>query len=236
MSVRSRRARSPVSWIVAVLALFVCPPLALAAEPPPPRLVVDARGISLAGLPRVLDDPEIRRQLDSGLTTTFSVRVLGRSGALTVEGGGRVEVRYEPWDEIYELAAIGVDLRPVRATLDSFEALRARWNELRLYVAPASMAASWRRSGVRLRVDLEVIPFSRQEQEEAQRWFSKSLDGADAAGSAEEAGAASEERSEALGEVLDLLLATSIQRRPLVAWRWTVMPVTQSPPPPGRAP
>lgn len=221
LSPTRRRALRLVALVVGVTFGVVVLVADLIADPPAPRVVADADGLLLDGLPQVLDDPEIRRQLDSGLTTTFRVRVETRDASGTASGGGRIDIRYEPWDEIYELAAVGVDMRPLTDTVDSFEALIRQWATLRLRVLPRRSASAPRTIPSRVRIDLEVIPFSQQEQREVQRWFSESMDEAQG-GSAEGVGAVSNDRSEALAEVLDLLLATSIQRRPLVAWRWTV--------------
>lgn len=221
-------ARLPPASVAALLTAFLLAAPVLAADPPTPRVVAGDEWVVLAGLPRVLDDPEIRRQLDSGLTTTFRLRVELRTSSGPVQGGGRVEVRFEPWDEIYELAAIGVDVQPIRGRATSFPELVRLWSGLRLPVLPRRLAGSWRSGPPRMRLDLEVIPFSQQEQQETQRWFSESMDEAQG-GTAEGAGSVAEDRSEALADVLDLLLATSIQRRPLFAWRWQVAVALDAP-------
>ena len=186
-----------------------------AGAQPPPRLTVQETGLMLGSPPPILSQASVREHLGTGLTTTFVFRVTGRdTRGGKVEGAAQVEIRYELWDEIYKLTAFGADGRLERSDLASFEELEAHWRGLELTLNPAAMGAP------RLRVTLDVIPFSRGEQRDTQRWFSESMDRA--GGNAEQAGQVSDERPEALGEVLHLLMATSIQRRSVQTYSWQV--------------
>ena len=197
----------------ALFTLLVLLAMPIAAEPEP-RLELRGDGLHLVQLPPVLADEEVTRQLSTGLTTTFVFRARGRSASgRSLEGAARVEIRFEPWDEVYFLQALGRDGRQIRDKLDSADALARRWRDLDLVLTPTGSAAgagTWR-------LELDIIPFSRGEQRDTQRWFSESMD-RDAG--AEQTARASDERSEALEEVFNLLLATSIGRRAILTYDW----------------
>lgn len=179
-------------------------------------------GMALTRLPPVLGEAEVRRQLDTGLTTTlaFHVRVADTRGART-EGGARVDVRFELWDEVYLVTRIDAGGKVARATLPSFEKLAEWWREQRLEVVPSARLAG-RTPPLRADIRLRVIPFSQAEQLETQRWFSEALS-AEKSGSA---GAVSEDLS--FSQMLNLLIATSIGRAPLLDEEWRL------PIPPGK--
>lgn len=170
--------------------------------------------LSLGALPEVLSRPEVRRHLTTGLTTGLLVRFEARGGdGRAVRGAARVDVRWEPWDEVFHVTVLDGAGRVRRETLASFERLAAWWSALDVVVlprAPATLTSS--------RVELSVVPFSHAEQLDAQRWFSsapppETVDGA-AAGPGESR----------LNGVVDLLIATSIQRRSVVRFRWPAAP------------
>ncbi|MEM1180249.1 MAG: hypothetical protein AAGM22_18040 [Acidobacteriota bacterium] len=211
------RARVRVRrWTALCLAASIGLGTPLYADPPAPRVVRQAGVLRLEMPPPVLGDEEIKAQLSSGLTTTFVFRLTGRSGAgADLRGAARVEIRYEPWDEVYFLHALGRDGGEVHKTLESDAALTAAWRALDL-VATAPGADP---GAGRWRVELDVIPFSRGEQRDTQRWFSESMD---SDGGAEQTARASEDRSQALEEVFNLLLATSIGRRAILSYSWQV--------------
>ena len=168
-------------------------------------------GLALARLPPVLADEEVRKQLATGLTTSFVFEATARDAAgRKVRGAARVDVRYELWDEVYIVSRIDASGRAVRATFPSFERLSEWWREARLVVIRPPASGSARSVEVRLR----VIPFSQAEQLETQRWFSQALS-AEKSGSA---GAVSEDLS--LSQMLNLLIATSIGRAPLIDFEW----------------
>ena len=199
--------------VTGLLTLLVLLAMPIAAEPEP-RLERRGESLHLVQLPPVLADEEVKRQLSTGLTTTFVFRARGRSvSGRTLEGAARVEIRFEPWDEVYFLQALGRDGRQIRDKLDSPDALARRWRDLDLMLTPIGSKVgdgTWR-------LELDIIPFSRGEQRDTQRWFSESMD-RDAG--AEQTARASDERSEALEEVFNLLLATSIGRRAILTYDW----------------
>ena len=174
-----------------------------------PALERSAEAVTLTRLPPLLRSGEVRRHLETGLTTTlaFEVRLTGGG---RVRGGARIDIRYELWDEIWLVTRADTLGRTQRARFPSFEQLETWWRDLRLDVlAPRTPAGP---AEVRLR----VIPFSQSEQLDAQRWFSRSL----AAESADSAGAVSGLLEEPSGDLFNLLLATSIGRPALKEYEW----------------
>lgn len=215
--------------MVSVLALAALLAVGLAmpttASEPPPRLeTVATQGAApswhLSALPEVLGDPSVKEHLGTGLTTTFLFRLTTRSSTGDrLTGGARVQVRYELWDEVYHVAAMGIDGRLERRALDSLASLEAWWRELSLLVLDGQRVELGGSTAIKL--SLEVVPFSSSEQRDAQRWFSESLEKRGRS-SAEEVAEAVEESPEQLGRAINLLLATSIQRRALATFRWTL--------------
>lgn len=210
-----------MSWLLLVALAFG------SLDGQPPRLAVAAEGgVVVTALPPVLDEPAVARHLTTGLTTICVVRVSGSVAGRKVEGGARIEIRYELWDEVFHVVSLSIDGRRVRARLDSLAGLRAWWRTLELTVLAERLAVP---VGTRLKVQLDVVPFSAEEQRDAQHWFSETLDQAGRTGT-EDVGSSVDDRSEALSRVFNVLLATSIGRRALASFRWTVEAVTGSVP------
>ncbi|HEX2225309.1 MAG TPA: hypothetical protein VHN15_14005 [Thermoanaerobaculia bacterium] len=193
-----------------------------------PAFRFDRAGLLVvADLPQILPRPEVKPHLSTGLTTSFVLRVTAVDGnGRKLTGAGQVDIRYEPWDEVYLTRRVGADRLVRKETVASYEGLLTWWRSLEVPVLASGATgvvggpslAAWN-----VRVEVEVIPFSRSEQREAQRWISDSLEGGgrppagERPGRDETAGAAGEE---GLDGVLDLLLATSIKRRSLVSYSW----------------
>jgi hypothetical protein len=194
--------------LAAFALVLLCAGEAAGADEPVVRVRAD--GMLLVTLHAgLLGHRDVRRQLTSGLTTTFLVTV----HAGDRKGGARVEVRYEPWDEVYFVTARGIDAAAQQAQLADAGKLADWWRSAALPVLPrASPAAA-------AQVTVEVLPFSIEEQKETQRWLSRSLGEAHRQQGIDE----SEVRGSAgTASVLDVLIGTSIQRRPLVRFRWSV--------------
>jgi len=210
-------------WTILPLAL-VCA-LELGATP---RLEVEPGDkLILTALPLILSDAQVRPHLTTGLTTTFAFRVTVLTGGGKLVGGSQVEIRYEPWDEIYHVAVMGIDGRIERHTVASFGDLSEWWKTLRLGVLDARHA-DWSAAS-EARITVAVVPFSQAEGDDTRRWFSESLERASRS-SAEEIARSAEDGPEPLGRALNLLIATSIRRRALLSYRWTVaVPVEPSP-------
>lgn len=195
--------------------------LSLAAGPlfaQGPSFAVGRDGVlSIGTLPDILSRREVRPHLSTGLTTSFVVRVTASDGAgRKVNGGGRIDVRFEPWDEVFLVDSLGVAGRGRRETLASFDRLVAWWRALEIPAVRVPNSGT----GWKVKVELSMIPFSQSEQREAQRWFTDSLGEGRAAGPAETAGAVPSPEPR-LNQALDLLIATSIKRRSVVSFVWT---------------
>lgn len=223
-----------IRWFL--LSLFFASALSAQA----PRLEVDSphpRGADrwvLAQLPSILDDDEMRQQLDTGLTTSLVFRLTWRDRqGQKVEGGARAQIRYELWDELYQVAVLDGAGQLKRYQLPSPEALSTWWSDLRLVllVPSAATAAEVRNNSSRgtARITLDVVPFSRSEQQDTQRWFSESLEQA-GRGNTEEVATSMDEQPEKLSRVLGLLMATSIQRRAIMSFRWNLTPLEKGTP------
>src|SRR6185436_11846213 len=109
--------------------------------------------------------PGVRRQLGSGLTTTFLV--VARLRETDSLSGARVEIRYDLWDEVWLVRRIEFDRREDRQRIASRDALEKWWR------APLRLLST-SRERVSLQIDLSVLPFSAAEEEDARQWISKS--------------------------------------------------------------
>jgi hypothetical protein len=200
-------------WALALL--FLASRLGAAQAP---AIQAAREGLTLSRLPAILNEAEVRKQLETGLTTSFVFETTARDarGAKT-KGGARIDVRYEPWDEVYFVTRIDASGRAQKATLPSFEKLGEWWREARLVVVRPPAAGNARSVQVRLR----VIPFSQAEQLDAQRWFSQSLSG-EKSGSAGAVSEAVEDQPESLNQLLSLVMATSIGRPALLEYQWNL--------------
>ncbi len=179
---------------------------------PQPELESDASGnMTLKNLPSILNEPDLERYLLSGLTTTVVVRI--ENDQREVVGGLRVDLRYELWDEIFFLTVLDLVSTESSLLLDSGQALNAWWKVLKIPIVESVSSVSTSE----LRVTLTVVPFSRTEQDDTQRWYAESVHRG-AQGSETTAG----ERRESLERVFSVLIATSIQRRPLGSYSWRV--------------
>jgi hypothetical protein len=182
-----------------------------------PTLAVSPRGLVLARLAPVLGEPTVARHLDTGLTTIFLLAVEGRGGP-KLAGAAHVTVRYDLWDEVYAVGgqdALGV--RPA-TTLPSRVALLDWWRGLSLTVTPGGPSPPLPREA---RVTLQVLPFSQAEQRDAQDWLLRSFQG--------RPGTRQPRLLPALclvpgarRDFYGAMLASSIGRRSLITYSWTV--------------
>jgi hypothetical protein len=158
-----------------------------------PSLSVD-KGVVQATLPAsVLQVPAVKKQLASGLTTTFIVAARQRDRV----SGARLEVRYDLWDEVWLVRRIELDRREERQRLASLDALEKWWRTpLRIFSA-ADRAFP-------LQIDLSVLPFSASEEEDARQWIAKG-------------GGVATPSGEGL---VDVLIGTTLSAKPIIRWRW----------------
>jgi hypothetical protein len=204
-------------WVFAASVLAMAVP-APAAELP--RVSLDGGKLVVSGLPGVLARPEVRPHLDSGLTTTFVLQVsAGDAKGGKAQGGATITVRWEPWDEVYLVAAAGAAGGAVRReSLPSRERLDSWWRDLRLPVLDPG--ALGREGDWRVQVSVHVVPFSEAEREDTQRWFSASVASGQRSNAQDASAAAKHTAASSL--VLDLWAATSIRRRSLVSYDWNL--------------
>ncbi|HEY2737523.1 MAG TPA: hypothetical protein VGK45_03910 [Thermoanaerobaculia bacterium] len=205
-----------------VLPLAILSSRALAAAEGPAFSVGRDGVLTVSGLPNILSRPEVRPHLSTGLTTTFALRVTAtdETGKKT-QGGGRIDIRWEPWDEVFLTAALSADGHARRESIPTLDRLAAWWNSLEIPAA-TGLAPGGRWT---VRVEVNVIPFSASEQRDTQRWFSDSLGQAPPAPStSQQEQSAAARQVPANGGVLDLLIATSIKRHSLISFSWTATP------------
>ncbi len=214
-----------MKWALATSALLL---LLLAAAPlgavQAPAIEGAREGVVLSRLPPIFGEEEVRKQLATGLTTSFAFEASGRTaGSGKIKGAARVDVRYDLWDEVYIVTRIDATGRASRVTLPSFERLGEWWRDARLVLIRGPAAAGL----ASVEVALRVIPFSQAEQLDTQRWFSQALS-AEKSGSAGAVSEAVEDQPESFGQVINLLMATSIGRPALLEYSWRL------PVPPGK--
>lgn len=164
-----------------------------------PQFAVQPNGVVAATLSSsILSETDVRKQLNSGLTTTFLIaaRNRGTDGV----SGARVEVRYDLWDEVWLVRRIEFDRKTEQQRITSFAELEKWWR------APVRLLSTTG-DRVTLQLDLTVLPFSAAEREDARQWISKS--GGVAAGS----GGAG---------IVDALIGTTINAKPITSYRWNV--------------
>lgn len=184
---------------VRFLAVCFVVTASLRADPPPLSFAAQPGGVLAAALPAaILDEPDVKRQLGSGLTTIFIVAARDRAANRTT--GARIEVRYDLWDEVWIVRRIEFDRRIERQRIESLEALEKWW---RTPVRLLSTAAS----RVNLQIDLTVLPFSAAESEDARQWIAKSGGVGTAAGGS---------------GFVDALIGTTIAAKPITSYRWNV--------------
>jgi hypothetical protein len=165
-----------------------------------PTFTLAAGGVVAAALPvSVLHDKNVKKQLGSGLTTTFFV--VARQREPVRVSGARIEVRYDLWDEVWIVRRIEFDGKSERQRITSAEALEKWWRTpVRLLSTGAARVA--------LQVELNVLPFSAAEEEDARQWITKSGGVGTAAGGS--------------GGIVDALIGSTISAKPITSYRWNV--------------
>lgn len=203
-------------WALALL--FLVSPLGAAGAAQAPAIEAAREGLTLSRLPAVLAEGEVRKQLATGLTTSFVFETTARDArGVKTKGGARIDVRYEPWDEVYIVTRIDALGRAQKTTLPSFEKLNEWWRGARLLVIRPPAAAR----AVSVQVRLRVLPFSQAERLDAQRWFSQALSD-EKSGSAGAVSDAVEDQPGSLNRLLSLILVNSIGTPALLEDKWNV--------------
>ncbi len=167
-----------------------------------PTFTVQPGGVVAALMPSaVLNAHDVRKQLGSGLTTTFLI--IARNRVTGVASGARLEVRYDLWDEVWLVRKVEFDRKAEQLRLTSRDALEKWWrNPLRILATNADR--------VSLQIDVSVLPFSAAEREDARQWMSKS------------GGVGTASGAEGGSGIVDALIGTTINARPITTYRWNV--------------
>ena len=182
----------------ALLAMLLLVALSTQAQQRPSFTM--SSGVVSASLPAsVLLDRNVKKQLGSGLTTTFVVAVRQRdTGGVTA---ARMEVRYDLWDEVWLVKRVEFDGRTDRQRIASADALEKWWRApVRVFTTNADRVA--------LQVELSVLPFSAAEEDDARAWITKSGGVGTASGGG--------------GGLVDALIGTTISAKPVTSFRWNV--------------
>ena len=154
-------------------------------------------GVVTVTLPdSVLAHATVKKQLESALTTTFLIvgRVRGTSSSVP----SRLEIRYDLWDEVYYVRRIGPDGHVETQRVPADQILKWWHSPLRVATLAGTAVVD---------VELTVLPFSAEEEDDARQWLSKS------GGVGAPAGRSS--------GVVDALIGTTISAKPLVSFRWS---------------
>ena len=124
-----------------------------------------------------------------------------------------MEIRYEPWDEQYFVNTLEVAGRRGNATVDSWERLMTWWSQTPFRILRLGNENA---PPPNIRARLEVLPFSAGEQDATRRWLSQPL------GTAAQGEPDAGSLSKPAATLLDLIIGSSIQRRPILTFGWTV--------------
>ena len=223
------RCRPHAAAVLLVLVCLTVLSRAVIAGGPPP---VIGCGVESSGqrclvsrLPPVIADHDVVPYLTSGLTATFVLTLSAKDGhGRRMTAGMRIEVRFEPWNEVF----FAVLVRPGAATeqlhLGSQEKLRAWWSALKLpFVMAHAIAGA-------ARLEVTLIPFSGEEERETRQWYAETLRvdrrQADDRRSVDERPL--DRDLSRVGEMLDSLTLTSIKRHGVLRFEWSV-PVERTP-------
>ncbi len=173
----------------------------------PERPDISRRGEALLlRLPaRVLDEERVARQLSTALTTTFLLEVRSEEG---VSGVAEIRVRYDLWDEVFIVSRVGFDGEVHSALPATAAALAAWWTEP--LVLPDGIE-----TGQVMEIDLVVLPFSLEDEDEARDWLARS-------------GGVSSDRTQTRG-IVEALIGTTLRARPLARHQWKVRLVEERP-------
>jgi hypothetical protein len=183
-------------------------------EIPAPILTVEG-DFSLPA--EILDVPEIREQLDSGLTLTLLVSWRNPKASRDPIRY-RFDLRFDPWDETYSSVVFPANLEREEVTLKSLEELRLWWKTPRFKLPQGgseSIEGVWK-------VEIEVIPFSAEEQDRARRWVAASQSSQPGGGLSRSTDASNVVRDEPRGGILQSIMASSIQRDAILMFRWRI--------------
>jgi hypothetical protein len=207
-------ARALMSWSATVTFVLIAATTAAAPiRTTSPRILASANAIDLVLPSSILDNREMQKQLTSGLTTVVVTTIddRDRSGS-RIRGAVRLDIRYDLWDETYITGVTDISGKRQELSFPSATAFDEWWSRTAFRIANATTG----QLPSALHVRTEVIPFSAEEEADAQRWLTRSLSHVESRPNPN-ASATAANRS-----ILDAIIGTSVQRRPILAWRWAV--------------
>lgn len=183
-----------------VILAAVAAPAPAAQTPRAPSALVDSAGVvSVSFDGSLLRQPEVRKQVLSGLTTNFIVSIDRQ------KEHGRIDIRFEPWDEVFYVRSIGHAGKIERHTFRSEAELQTWLRAPRLTIGRAGPA------GTTARIVLEVIPFSASEEADAKEWLARSVTAP---------GPARANQDDAIPSLFSAVVSSSIRRKPIVRYAW----------------
>ena len=185
------------------------------SDPKPILQMEQGLGLKTVLPTAILDEDEVVAQLNSGLTSTFQIQVFSRDKeGKALEGGARIEIRYELWDEVYMIRTSEVDGSQNYFKVGNREGLAAWWRTQPLLI----LLSDSMNPAEPVRLVLEFIPFSQTEQNNAREWLTEST-----GGSVSDRRAIPDEplpQGQGRARIFSVIMATSIKRKVLLRYRW----------------
>jgi hypothetical protein len=154
----------PIAW--SLLALCLLPLVAFAARVVP---LATAAGVGATVMQASLP-PTVRSDLSSGLTNRILLQVvLRRAGAVIAQRTVEVRVKYDLWDETYQMTVSVEGAAGVASTFRKIEEVTGALENLRL---PGLFAPSELSEGNRYELGVRILfdPIEKARMEELQRW------------------------------------------------------------------
>ena len=195
-------------WPLLILAAVAALGRAQAAATIPSASITRAGAVMVKLPAAILASAEVKKHITSGLTAAFVVQV----NAGDAKGGARVSVRQDLWEEKYLVTTLDATGREESYTFPTDEKLAEWWATAALLVMRA------RPPSAKMQVRLGVLPFSAREEAATREWLARAMT---TMGSVKEAPV--NKRSDAgAAKILDVIVGTSIQRRPILEYKWTI--------------
>jgi hypothetical protein len=193
--------KGPCSAAAVILVSVVGGSIQAAEEAPWARC--EPEGTCIVGtIPPIVSRDEVARYLTNGLTSSLAITLSGRSAdGSPVSGSARVDIRFDPWDEVFYVTLPELRARPRQLTQPSLGALGTWWGALELRLSVTHSIAS------KGRLDITLVPFSEQEEADAREWYRDAVRNGDGG---------------PLTAVLDVFTVTSIKRRDVLHYSWSV--------------
>ena len=195
--------RRPLLVLAAVAALGRAQAAAI-----PSAIITRAGAVTMKLPATILASAEVRKHITSGLTAAFVVQV----SAGEAKGGARVSVRQDLWEEKYLVTTLDATGHEEKYTFPTDEKLAEWWASAALLVMRA------RPPSAKMQVRVGVLPFSAREEAATREWLARAMT---TMGSVKDAPV--NKRSDAgAAKILDVIVGTSIQRRPILEYKWTI--------------